>query len=131
MILNRLFAWGSVLGAIAILVYAARLISNSAPTRPAATARVMPPTQPGVTRGVAFATKVQSERDENSATHAVDGDNKQRYIGGIGIVEPAGEAVSIGTQVPGLVTAVKVRPGDSVKMVIHCLYWIRDQPRPA
>lgn len=116
MIMNRLLAWGSVLGAVALLIYASRLISNSAPTRPTAAARVMPPTQPGVARGVSFSTKAQVDRDESSSAATKDGDGKQRYIGGVGIVEPAGEAVSIGTQVPGLVTKVNVRPGDRVKM---------------
>lgn len=117
MILNRLLAWVSVLGAIALLVYAARLISKNTPTQPQAAARVMPPTQPGMAHGVAFTTKPQT--DETSppplAPRSSQPNGKQRYIGGIGIVEPAGEAVSIGTQVPGLVTHVNVKPGDRVK----------------
>ncbi len=116
MILNRLLAWGSVLGAVLILIYAFRLIANNSPVQPEAAARVMPPTQPGLTREVSFAPKSQSTEDaEAKPTLAKDGSSKPRYIGGVGIVEPAGEAVSIGTQVPGLVTEVNVRPGDRVK----------------
>ncbi len=104
MIVNRILAWVSVLGAIAILVTAWRLIDKNLPKPPTAAARVMPPTQP----------KLVNQRDTDVPTRLpVDG--SARYIGGIGIVEPAGEAVSIGTQVPGLVAEVKVKPGDRVE----------------
>jgi multidrug resistance efflux pump len=115
MIFNRLLAWGSVIGAVLLLVYATRLILNNTPTRPQAAARVMPPTQPRLAREVSFAKDDKSERSSEIAASQPNSDGKQRYIGGIGIVEPAGEAVSIGTQVPGLVTEVSVRPGDRVK----------------
>ena len=115
MILNRLLAWGSVLGAILVLVYAFRLIANNSPVRPEAAARVMPPSQPGLTREVSFSNKSQATDDASSPASTGENAGKQRYIGGVGIVEPAGEAVSIGTQVPGLVTEVNVRPGDQVK----------------
>ena len=115
MILNRLLAWGSVLGAILILVYAARLISNNSPALPEGAARVMPPTQPGLTREVSFAPNSQAGvASESAPSPANNKGDKPRYIGGVGIVEPAGEAVSIGTQIPGLVTEVNVRPGDRV-----------------
>ncbi len=115
MILNRLLAWGSVLGAIVILVYAFRLIANNAPVRPQAAARVMPPTQPGITREVSFAPKDTLDDESNRAANPDGAAEKRRYIGGIGIVEPAGEAISIGTQIPGLVMEVHVKPGDQVK----------------
>ncbi|MCC6510051.1 MAG: biotin/lipoyl-binding protein [Pirellulaceae bacterium] len=117
MIFNRLFAWGSVLGALLILAYAVRLIFNNTPTRPTGEARVMPPTQPGLTREVAYQPQADSDKKASAASEgsATSTTPQRRFIGGIGIVEPAGEAISIGTQLSGLVTEVLVRPGDLVR----------------
>ncbi|MCB1681085.1 MAG: efflux RND transporter periplasmic adaptor subunit [Alphaproteobacteria bacterium] len=38
----------------------------------------------------------------------------ERAIAGIGVIEPKGELISIGTEIPGLVTAVPVKAGDRV-----------------
>ncbi len=95
--LQKLTAWGSILLAIAALCWAFYLIDKNTPTKQTGQVRFAPPSQP------AF------KRIADSLT------DKSRYIGGIGIVEPAGEAVSIGTEIPGIVIAVKVRPGDHVK----------------
>ncbi len=37
------------------------------------------------------------------------------FVGGVGIVEPAGEAISVGSQLPGIVAEVRVNPGDDVE----------------
>lgn len=39
----------------------------------------------------------------------------RKFIGGVGIIEPAGEAISIGSQLAGVVAKVMVTPGDKVK----------------
>lgn len=39
----------------------------------------------------------------------------QRQVGGVGMVESASEDISIGVPVPGLVTEVRVKPGDVVQ----------------
>ena len=39
----------------------------------------------------------------------------QRQVGGVGMVEPASEDISIGVPVSGLVTEVRVKPGDVVQ----------------
>lgn len=151
---NRILAWVSVLGALAILVYAIRLITASSPAVIEGSARVMPPTPPAFAEpsrrpelrnestainyrpadgnsvsvdpaGNDESTSAQhqsapahtaSRHDEFSDAQGLGstGNEPRRYIGGVGIVEPAGEAVSIGTQLPGLVTEVRVRPGDVV-----------------
>ncbi len=72
MIVNRILAWVSVLGAIAILVTAWRLIDKNLPKPPTAAARVMPPTQP----------KLVNQRDTDVPTRLpVDG--SARYIGAL------------------------------------------------
>ncbi len=109
MLLNRIMAWGSVFGALVLLGYATRLIMNNTPVTPTALARVMPPTQPGITQETAMrqgsspADAPSPATSGQSVSHSTVGERPagQRYIGGIGIVEPAGEAVLIGTQVPG------------------------------
>ena len=96
---NRIFAWGTVIGALCIFAFAVRLIGKNSPQRSQGQARVMPPTQP---------------KPYSSQAASADASEPGRYIGGIGIVEPAGEAVSIGTQLSGIVTEVRVQPGDAV-----------------
>lgn len=117
MILNRLLAWGSVLGAFLLLGYAARLITKNLPVEPAAIARVNPPTPPTLTSTSSGDNHPdqQSNRSEPHTINPSDRSTSQRYIGGIGIVEPAGEAIQIGTQVSGLVSQVLVVPGQFVK----------------
>ena len=39
----------------------------------------------------------------------------QRQVGGVGMVEPASENISIGVPVSGLLTEVRVKPGDAVQ----------------
>ena len=101
MLINRVMAWGSVLAAILLLGFAVRLIAKNTPVKPVGEARVTPPMQPNFARQAGY----------------TDGEGRapvSRNVGGIGIVEPAGEAVSIGTQISGLVTEVLVKPGDKV-----------------
>lgn len=99
--INRLFAWGTVLAALSILSWGVYLINKNMPRKRAAEVRYQPPMQPGTTL----------DHRPVKAGEAPD----SKFIGGIGIVEPAGEAVAIGTELPGIVTAVTVRPGDHVR----------------
>ncbi len=123
MTINRLLAWGSVLGALAILAFAIQLITKNTPRQIEGNARVMPPTQPRLVQTVESSGTANTESSGSAASpshtdakpRANDGLPSARFIGGIGIVEPAGEAVAIGTQLSGLVTEVLVKPGDNVK----------------
>jgi multidrug resistance efflux pump len=117
--LKKLFAIGTVAGAIGLLVWASLTIQKNTPQKLSTKVRFSPPTFPGTLPVATNASSTQqrqtrdgggsaSERDKSAETGA-------RYIGGIGIVEPAGEAIAIGSQVPGIVTRVFVKPGEHVR----------------
>jgi len=102
---KRLFAIGTVGLAIAMLIWGVILIQKNSPKTKEVDVRFSPPTQPSnLSTG-----NVKSNRVGHS-----DG-TQPRFIGGIGLIEPACEAVSIGSQVPGIVTEVLVKPGQQVK----------------
>jgi len=50
----------------------------------------------------------------------------QKQVGGVGMVEPASENISIGVPVSGLVTEVRVKPGDVVQKG-QALLWLDDR----
>ncbi len=93
-----LFAFVSIATAVAMLVWAFFLIQKNTPKASFTDVRFAPPTNP-------MSGKLAS------ASSATSG----RYIGGVGIIEPAGEAVMIGSHLPGIVAQVLVKPGDNVK----------------
>ncbi len=95
---RNLFAIGSISIAVILLVWAVFLIQKNTPKANFADVRFAPPTNP-------MSGKLAS------ATLATSG----RYIGGVGIIEPVGEAVMIGSHLPGIVSQVFVKPGDKVK----------------
>jgi len=95
---RNLFALGSITIAVALLVWAFFLIQKNTPKPNLADVRFAPPTNPKSDK-LASATLPSSGR----------------YIGGVGIIEPAGEAVMIGSHLPGIVAQVLVKPGDKVK----------------
>ena len=107
--LNRSFAWGTVTLALCILAWGVSLISKNLPRRSTAEVRFEPPSPPG-SDGPKVVRPVSSIDGSNPGAPGSD----RRFIGGIGIVEPVGEAVSIGTELPGIVTAVTVKAGDRV-----------------
>ncbi len=108
--MKKLFAIGTVGLALFMLIWGAFLIRKNSPQTKETQVRFSPPTLPGSgSKAVPIATKLASA---NGAANAVA---QARYIGGIGLIEPASEPISIGSQVPGIVTSVNVKPGDQVK----------------
>ncbi len=95
-----IFSYGTVLTALAMLVYGGYLIRANTPSPPDNSIQFTPPQNPDSVRVQPAPTAVGHER---------------AFIGAVGIVEPAGEAISIGSQLPGTVGKVFVRAGDSVK----------------
>jgi HlyD family secretion protein len=66
--------------------------------------------------GFALATTLsQPERSEAEPALAAPATSFRATVAGVGVLEPRGEAVSIGTQLPGIVTSVLVRAGDRVR----------------
>jgi multidrug resistance efflux pump len=102
---KRIFAIGSVGLAIAMLVWGSFLIRKNSPKTKEVDVRFSPPTQPG--------SPSMAGEKVNRVSHS-DG-TQPRFIGGIGLIEPACEAISIGSQVSGIVTEVLVKPGQQVK----------------
>lgn len=109
-LVKKAFAIGTVGVALAMLIWGAVLIRKNSPQIKETDVRFSPPTLPG--SEPTLVSKATKQALANGATKAV---TQARYIGGIGLIEPAGEAISIGSQVPGIVTSVKVKPGDQVK----------------
>lgn len=109
-LVKKSIAIGTVGFALAMLIWGAILIRKNSPQIKETDVRFSPPTLP--VSEPTLVSKVTKQALANGATNAV---TQARYIGGIGLIEPAGEAISIGSQVPGIVTSVKVKPGDQVK----------------
>lgn len=82
--------------ATCLLSYAVFLIAKNSPKPKSVADRASPPTSP------AFQTFTKS----NSTAE---------YIGGVGILEPIGEATTVGSQIPGVVEEVSVEPRSRVK----------------
>ena len=104
-LLKRIFALGTVGLAIAMLAWGVILIRKNSPKTKEVDVRFSPPTMPG--------SQPMGIAKSNRVSHS-DG-TQPRYIGGIGLIEPACEAISIGSQVSGIVTEVLVKPGQQVK----------------
>jgi HlyD family secretion protein len=94
--LKTIFATVSILGAAYLLLHAVRLIDKNTPREKKVEAKKLPPTAPVSNR-------------------ATDPQAASAYIGGVGIVEPVGEATVIGSQMPGVVEKVFVTPGSLVQ----------------
>ncbi len=66
--------------------------------------------------GFALVTTLsQPERSEAEPALAAPATSFRATVAGVGVIEPRGEAIAIGTQLPGIVTAVHVRAGDRVR----------------
>lgn len=94
--LKTLFALGSVIGAGLLLVQAIWLIEKNTPSEKKYEVKTLPPTAP-----------ISNRTEDPQAQSA--------FIGGVGIVEPVGEATVIGSQLPGVVEKVFVEPGADVQ----------------
>jgi len=112
--LNRIFAFGSVTLALCILAWGILLIAKNLPRRSQAEVRFEPPSPPVAGNSVEGGPKAARPVSSNDTAATVASNGDRRFIGGIGIVEPVGEAVSIGTEMPGIVTSVTVTAGDKV-----------------
>jgi len=98
--MKTFLSMGSILLASIGIVWGVYLIKKNTPQQQSSEVRFSPPMNPS---GV------------NASTRATGTKLGDRYIGGVGIVEPAGEAVTIGSQIPGVVSRVLVEPGDRVE----------------
>ncbi|MFN4904569.1 MAG: HlyD family secretion protein [Planctomycetota bacterium] len=94
--LKALLALGSILGAALLLAQSVRLIEKNTPSEKKYTVKNLPPTAP-------------------VSTLSKDPQSGSAFVGGVGIVEPVGEATVIGSQLPGVVEKVFVEPGASVQ----------------
>jgi HlyD family secretion protein len=99
------------------------LIRKNTPRTPEAIVRFEPPQSPSSrTESVSLKSKSepsssQSEPRRSELVSASTGQNSAAsYLGGIGIIEPAGEAVTIGSQLSGVVHQVHVVAGDKVEV---------------
>lgn len=93
---RSLFALGTVLAAAAMLFTATQLIRKNSPKPMSREVRKLPATSPAL---------AVSTQEPGSGS----------FIGGVGIIEPVGEATVIGSQLPGVVEEVCVLPGTIVK----------------
>lgn len=94
--LRTAFAIFSVVAAGVMLFVATNLIRKNSPKQVVAEVRYSPPTRPGL----------------GASSNASD---SKSFIGGVGIVEPFGETVVIGSERSGVVEEIKVQPGDFVE----------------
>jgi multidrug resistance efflux pump len=90
---SKILTYGLPAAGLAALIAGGMTVAADRPSRPAET----PPRSPTVSPSSAGVSDAQA------------------FIGAIGIAEPAGEAVAIGTHTPGVVEAVLVAPGDTVE----------------
>jgi len=92
----------TILVAIVFIVLAIRSIQRNTPVISTADPIIAPPTSP--------TTLVSAKAGDTSKTS-----DPAKFIGAIGLIEPSTELIAIGTNVPGIVSRVLVRPNDSVR----------------
>lgn len=97
---TSLFAISSVSLAAVLLFIAMSYIRKNSPKEQDVEVRRTPPTAPNV---------------DSESSNKSEYPSSANFIGGVGIVEPVGEATVIGSQLPGVVEEVCVQPGDLVK----------------
>ena len=105
-------ASAAILIAFLAIIWAAYLINKNTPKPSLSETRFTPPTHPS--------SDAQPKVKRTS--------NREEFIGGVGIIEPVGEAITIGSQLPGIVHTVFVTPGDVVKLGQQVDVYIEDQP---
>jgi len=93
-------ASAAILIAFLSIVWAGYLINKNTPKPTLSEVRFTPPTNPS--------SEAQPKIKRAS--------NREEFIGGVGIIEPAGEAITIGSQLSGIVHTVLVTPGDIVEL---------------
>lgn len=100
---KTIFAVSVCLGATAMLLIAWQLINKNTPRPILADAMRSPPQQPN---GLLISQKDKTAGDIASSAES--------FIGGVGVVEPKGELIAIGSELAGIVQEVLVKPGDNV-----------------
>jgi HlyD family secretion protein len=103
---KTMFAIASLGGAVVMLLVAVSLIQKNSPKENSSQVRHMPPTTPNAD---SKSTLVGATAGEQSDARPV-----ANYVGGVGLIEPAGESTVIGSPLPGVVDEVLVQPGDQV-----------------
>jgi multidrug resistance efflux pump len=112
---KNLFSIASLVAAGVMLFVAVSLIKKNSPKEQSSEVRHMPPTAPN-----SSASLVSLNTADKESVASKTGSNKSasssvtNYIGGVGLVEPVNEAISIGSQLPGIVEQLLVKPGDNV-----------------
>jgi HlyD family secretion protein len=99
--MKKIFPFASIVLVCLGLGWGSYLVRKNTPIRSESSVRFEPP------------------RNPSSRTELVDvnksGQRASGYLGGIGIIEPAGEAVTIGSQLSGIVHQVHVTAGDTIE----------------
>ncbi len=113
LLIRSLTSYGSVFGAIAMLVYGGYLINKNSPNPSEYQVQFTPPTSPDSAVPSAPSTTISS----SSSTG-------RKFIGGVGIIEPAGEAISIGSQLAGVVAQYWLSRGSRSNRGRRCLCWM-------
>jgi multidrug resistance efflux pump len=90
-----------VIVSLSVLIYGGYLIRANTPKSPTTAVEFAPPQSPD-----------SSLQYANRVSQSI---SKRSFIGAIGIIEPVGEAISIGSQLSGTISQVCVTPGLSIK----------------
>jgi HlyD family secretion protein len=98
-----------------MLFVAISLIKKNSPKEQSSEVRHMPPTAPNSSASLVRLNTADKESlaSKNSSNKSAS-PTVTNYIGGVGLVEPVNEAISIGSQLPGIVEQLLVKPGDKV-----------------
>lgn len=113
---KNLFSIASLVAAGVMLFVAVSLIKKNSPKEQSSEVRHMPPTAPNSSTNL-----VRLNTADKESVASKTGSSKSasptvtNYIGGVGLVEPVNEAISIGSQLPGIVEQIMVQPGDKVR----------------
>ena len=98
--MKTIIASAAVFLAFLSIILAAFLINKNTPKPALSDVRFSPPTSPSF----------------DSQLTATKKSLREEFLAGVGIIEPAGEAIAIGSPLQGIVQAVLVKPGDIVEI---------------
>ena len=113
---KNLFSIASLVAAGVMLFVAVSLIKKNSPKEQSSEVRHMPPTAPNAsTNLVSLNTSDKESVASKTGSSKSASPTVTNYIGGVGLVEPVNEAISIGSQLPGIVEQIMVQPGDKVR----------------
>lgn len=113
---KNLFSIASLVAAGVMLFVAVSLIKKNSPKEQSSEVRHMPPTAPNSsTNLVSLNTADKESVASKTGSSKSASPTVTNYIGGVGLVEPVNEAISIGSQLPGIVEQIMVQPGDKVR----------------